>query len=110
LANKNLKISLIYHHKNTFMENVYQSYTKTIQNTTYYFVKKFMVFPEIKDLPPVLESYGMHSNFDKACRIAQIEEDAVKKQLLNEIQRNTCRAKVIDLRDVNFISQKAANQ
>lgn len=91
------------------MEKIYQSYTKTIQNTTYYFVKKFMVFPELMDVPPILESYGMHTNFDKCCGIAGINEDVVKKQLLDEMQRNAHQAKVIDLRDINFLNPKAAN-
>lgn len=92
------------------MEKMYQSYTKTIQNTTYYFVKKFMIFPELKDVPPLMESYGMHTNFDKACEIAGIDENDVKKQLLNELQGTTThQAKVIDLKDINFKNQKAVN-
>lgn len=91
------------------MERIYQSYTKTIQNTVYYFVKTFIVFPELKGVPPVLESYGMHTDFNNACKIAAVDGEAVKKQLLMEIQRNAHQAKVIELKDINFNNQKAAN-
>lgn len=92
------------------MEKIYQSYTKTIDNTTYFFVKKFMVFPELKDVQPVLESFGMHTNFDKACEIAGIQDLAIKQRLVEEIQGNMNQAKVIDLKDAKFNGQKAANQ
>ena len=52
------------------MENIYTVYTKIINGLTFYFVKKYKTIPEYNDLPPILESYGMHSDFDKACSIA----------------------------------------
>jgi hypothetical protein len=48
------------------MENIYNAYTKEINGRTFYFVKKFTVYPEIKDCPPDLESMGMHSKIYKA--------------------------------------------
>ena len=88
------------------MENVYTSYTKTLQNKTFYFVKKFLVIPELKEIEPILESYGMHTDFDKACEIAQITDHAVKEMLLKEITERGARTKVIDLNDQNFFSQR----
>ena len=92
------------------MENIYTSYTKKIQTTTYYFVKKFVVFPEFKDVPPVLEAYGMHTDFDKACTIASLNDSEIKKQLLQEIESGSRMAKIIDLNDITFITQKVAGQ
>ena len=88
------------------MENVYTSYTKTVQNTTFYFVKKFIVFPEFKEIEPFLESYGMHTDFDKACKIASIKDASIKEMLLNEIKEKESRTKVIDLNDQHFFSQR----
>ena len=88
------------------MEHVYTSYTKTIQNTTFYFIKKFVVFPEFKGIEPLLENYGMHADFDKACEIAMIHDDSIKKTLLNEINEKGARTKVIDLNDQSFYSQR----
>ncbi len=84
------------------MENIYTSYTKKIQSTTYYFVKKFVVFPEYKGVPPVLEGYGMHEDFDRACAIAAVNDGDIKKQLLQEMETGLRPAKVIDLNDINF--------
>ena len=66
------------------MELYYTSYTKTINNTNYFFVKKYTKFSEFKDAPAILESYGMHSNFDKACAIACVNDPAIKERLLKE--------------------------
>ena len=85
------------------MEHVYSSYTKTIQNTTYYFVKKFLVIPELKEVEPLLESYGMHTNFDKACEIACITDKSIKQSLLKEIEEKGAKTKVIDLNDQHFL-------
>jgi len=88
------------------MENVYTSYTKTVQNKTFYFVKKFLVLPEFKEIEPILESYGMHTNFDKACEIAQITDHSVKEMLLKEITERGARTKVIDLNDQSFFTRR----
>ena len=88
------------------MENVYTSYTKSVQNTTFFFVKKFIVFPEFKEIEPFLESYGMHTNFNKACEIASITDPSIKEMLLNEIAEKGARTKVIDLNDQHFFSQR----
>ena len=66
------------------MENFYTAYTKVIENKTYYFVKKFMAFPEFQGVEPVLESYAMHTDFNKACTIAGILDQQVKARLLKE--------------------------
>ncbi len=66
------------------MEHSYKAYTKTINKTEYYFVKKYSCFPELKDVPAILQSYGMHTNFSTACKIAEIDDAAIQQRLLNE--------------------------
>ncbi len=70
------------------MENFYSAYVRTVNGTSFYFVKKYQIFPEYKDVPPVLENYAMHTNFKKACKIAMIYDDAIQQQLINELQQN----------------------
>jgi hypothetical protein len=90
------------------MENFYSSYTKVIQNDTYYFVKKFLRFPEYKDVSDILEGYGMHREFDKACKIAGIYDPEIRNQLLQQIENAVPQAKVIDLKQPNVISKTKA--
>ncbi|KAA9041820.1 hypothetical protein FW778_07330 [Ginsengibacter hankyongi] len=68
------------------MENFYTAYTKVVQNTTFYFVKKYITFPEFKDVPGILDSYGMHPNFERACEIAAIKEKEIRKNLFADLQ------------------------
>ena len=87
------------------MENFYTSYTKTVQGKTYFFVKKFLKFPEFNNVPYVLVGYGMHTDFDKACDIAMIQDQKIKLQLLNNMVCPVDQAKVIDMQPVNFESK-----
>ena len=86
------------------MENFYTAYTRAVQNTTFYFVKKYMTFPEFKDLPGVLESYGMHTDFNKACRIAKINDMGIRKQLLEDLKVNPNGCKVIHMNMTQGVS------
>jgi len=79
------------------MENFYTAYTKVVQNTTFYFVKKYVMFPEYKDVSGVLESYGMHTDFNRACQIALINDEEIRKHLLADLQDNQNRTKVIHM-------------
>ncbi|WP_462255111.1 hypothetical protein [Ferruginibacter sp.] len=90
------------------METLYTAYTKMLDYKMYYFIKKFSTFPEFKNVSPVLESYGMHTNFDKACSIAGVNDPAVKEQLLQQAQENMPRAKVIELSNSNFSEKSIA--
>lgn len=74
------------------MKTLYTAYAKPINGTTFYFVKSFRTFPEIKNVPPILEAYGMHTRFDKACEIAQIYDRETQLNLLHKIDTaNTAR-------------------
>ena len=84
------------------MEYTYSAYTKLINNQTYYFVKKYVLFPELKDVGPVLANYGMHTDFLKACSIASIYDSAIRQQLFKEAQATVQQAKLIDFNAVKF--------
>ncbi|MDQ6845795.1 MAG: hypothetical protein M3Z92_15870 [Bacteroidota bacterium] len=71
------------------MENFYSAYVRTVNGDAFYFVKKYQLFPELKDVPPILDSYAMHTNFEKACKIAMIFDKAIQKQLMTELQENS---------------------
>ena len=90
------------------MANFYTGYTKMVNGQTMYFVKKFQSFPEFKDVPPFLESFGMHTEFDKACSIAGVEDPKLKEQILNDINNNTPQAKVIEISNTGFGEKKLA--
>ena len=86
------------------MENIYNAYTKEINGKNFYFVKKFSVYPEVKDCPPVLEKMGMHTNFFKACYLANIYEEKVVNQLKNDLQIVTESARVVHLQKVKSMT------
>ena len=90
------------------METIYTAYTKFLDYKIYYFVKKFTAFPELKDVSPILESYGMHTDFNKACTIAGINDPKIKEQLLKEADANTQRAKVVELSESGFSAKSVA--
>ena len=91
------------------MENLYTAYTKVIDNKTHYFIKKFLTFPEYVDVAPVLESYGMHTDFNKACSIASVYDPKIREQLRREAESTIQHAKVIDLNSANFSSKSASS-
>lgn len=80
------------------MNNFYTAYTRLVHGTTFYFVKKFSAFPELKGVPDILENYGMHTDFYRACRIAELKDPAIMQKLLKEIEiARTGNAKVIHM-------------
>ncbi len=79
------------------MKTSYTAYAKSIDGTTFYFVKSFQTFPEYQTVPPILETYGMHTNFEVACQIAQIYDKEIQQQLLNELENNTASSKVLPI-------------
>lgn len=91
------------------MEYLYNCYTKNIENQTYFFVKKYLAFPEYTNVAPVLESYGMHTDFNKACSIALIFDATLKEQLLNEANGAVPQAKVIDFNNSNYTGKSATS-
>lgn len=61
------------------MKNEYTAYTREIDGQVFYFVKHFMVMPELQNVQPVQIGFGMHLEFDKACDIASITKDAEER-------------------------------
>ena len=86
------------------MENFYTAYTRVVENTTFYFVKKYATFPEYKCVPGVLESYGMHSDFNRACEIAQINDKEIRTNLLTDLEKDPNTARVIHMNMTKGIS------
>ena len=87
------------------MEHYYKSYTKIINGVTYYFVKKYTSFPEFDNTPAVLEKFGMHVDFKKACTIAEVYNPLVIEQLYNEVSTN-----LINEHDVPIVESMRSNQ
>ena len=72
--------------KTGIMENIYEAYTREIDNNIYYFVKKKTRFPELNGIPEILDSYGMHADFYKACSIAHIKDEKIISTLMQAVQ------------------------
>jgi len=68
------------------MEHLYTIETKILQGKLHYFVKKMMVLPELKGLANITIGYGMHTNFEKACSIANIDDKAIRQMLLLKLE------------------------
>ena len=77
------------------MTPFYTAYAKSINGTTFYFVKSFKTFPEYKTVPPLLQTYGMHTDFDKACQIAEIYDKDIQQELINKLANDTSSAKLL---------------
>jgi hypothetical protein len=86
------------------MKHVYTAYTRMVNKDTFYFVKKYSVFPEYQDFPKVLDSMGMHVDFYRACSIAEIYDEAIVNQLLNELHILPETAKVIPMSGIKSIT------
>jgi len=78
------------------MKPLYTAYSKTIDGVSFYFVKTYQSFPEYKNVPPLLENYSMHTNFEQACKIAMIFDKDIQHQLLTELE-DTATSKVLSI-------------
>lgn len=85
----------------------YETYFKTIENRKYYFVKRYIQFKEFGDnLCDVLEGYGMHTDFSKACIIAGIKDNSLQQQLFAQMEAQLSEIKVIEMNQPVFIIKK----
>ena len=82
------------------MENSYVAYTKEINGVIFCFVKKYANFPDYEDFPRVLDSMGMHTDFYKACGIAEVYEESVVSELMKELHIVPDRARIIQMNTV----------
>lgn len=86
------------------MENIFTAYTREINNQTFYFVKKFVTFPEYNDGIQILDSYGMHHDFMKACNIANIHDESVINNLSDQLRIIPEAARIIPMHKKNSIT------
>lgn len=86
------------------MENIYKAYLKEIDGVNFYFVKKYTAFPEFEDLPNVLDSMGMHTDFYKACDIAEVYDEVVIARLMNELHIIPETARIIHIHPVKAMT------
>lgn len=67
------------------MKNIYKAYTRRVNQEELYFVKKYIVFDNMEGEPLLLESMGMHVNFYKACKLANISSLEVIEELSAQV-------------------------
>ncbi|HUS02599.1 MAG TPA: hypothetical protein VMY77_12765 [Chitinophagaceae bacterium] len=79
------------------MKPIYTAYAKSIDGITFYFVKSYLTLPEHKNVPPIPRTYGMHTNFEQACRIAAVNDKEIQQQLINEMEKSSASSKVLPL-------------
>lgn len=79
------------------MEYLYTAYTKTINGCEYYFIKRFMIFAEVEEGCQILDNYGMHIDFHKACKIAGITDQTIKEQLWFQVEPQAREARIIKM-------------
>ncbi|MEP7230430.1 MAG: hypothetical protein ABI691_09270 [Ginsengibacter sp.] len=68
------------------MDTFYTAYTRPVNGTNYFFVKKYSSFPELNGVPDILENFGMHADFKSACRIAGLKDPAIMQKLLKDTE------------------------
>lgn len=86
------------------MEKIYKTYTKQINGRTFYFVKRFSVFPEYENCPEILDCMGMHADFYKACSLAKIYDKAIIKKLMNELHIIPDSTRIIHMKKAKAIT------
>ena len=91
------------------MKTIYTAYIKVLENTNFYFVKRFTAFPELKGVPDFLEGFGMHKDFNEACRIAGITSQSVKEFLISEIENSENETKVIQMNSTSQTISKSGS-
>ncbi len=69
------------------MKHIYSVHTKLIEGREHFFVKKIMTIPELGEKANVVVGYGMHTDFDKACGIAGVEDSEERKKLRSQLEQ-----------------------
>ena len=88
------------------MKSMYTAYSKEINRKTHYFVKKFNYFPELENVPPILESMGMHKDFLRACDFANVEDENTVQELMEQLSLTRVSGKVIPIQNVRNEHQR----
>lgn len=87
-------------------KNTYTAYTRVINQKTHYFVKKFDTFEGLRNIPPILNSMGMHRDFLKACELANIQDEHVIHSLMDELNLTTVSGRVIPITHVKRVARQ----
>jgi hypothetical protein len=77
------------------MVNIYECYIKLIEGKKHYFVKRFLHLTDCENVIDILDGYGMHTEFKKACIIAGIKEADIQQQIFDSMNISSVEAKVI---------------
>lgn len=87
------------------MKYEHNAYIREIDGQQFYFVKRFIIIPELQNIHPVLSGFGMH--LDKACDIAGVTDAEERKNIYDAIhQQQTSQAKVINFSDFRQSADK----
>lgn len=78
-------------------KSIYTAYTRTVNDKTFYFVKKYNDYEGVRNLPPVLDSMGMHKDFLRACELANVEREEDVMQLMDQLNLTFYSGKVISV-------------
>ncbi len=91
------------------MHYIYEAYTKEVNGVVHYFVKRYLRIPELKQVPDLMEGFGMHQDFYKAYHIAGVADQQQINQLFGQVNQPTEAAKVIDIMTLNAQSDIRSN-
>ena len=86
------------------METIYTAYSKVVNDVHFYFIKKYTVFPEYENSPEILDSFGMHTDFYKACAIAKIQDQRVISKLMTDLKLVPVSARVVPIGGIKFVT------
>lgn len=81
-------------------KSIYRAYTRVINRKTHYFVKKYDTFTGLDNIPPILDSMGMHIDFIRACELASVENESVMHDLMEELNLTKVSGKVIPIQSL----------
>lgn len=89
------------------MKYEHNAYIREISGQQFYFVKRFIIIPELQNIHPVLAGFGMHLQLDKACDIAGVTDVEERKNIYDIIhQQQTLQGKVINFSDFRQSADK----
>lgn len=77
------------------MRSLYTAFQTVINGKIFYIIRNYRTYPEYLDVSPVLEKYGMHTDFYQACKIAMIYDKEIQRQLLIELENKSAAANVL---------------
>lgn len=86
------------------METIYTAYSKVVNNVNFYFVKKYTIFPEYENSPQILDSFGMHTDFYRACDIANIYDECIINKLMSDLKLIPESARIVPISGIKSVT------